>query len=307
MLLFYQGEIMDGRGQTAGTRLFALFADEFSGEIRAANPAILWDLREGDTPDSSAADSLGHLEPLESAKRRAFGYLLPELERYHQTLQTERNRQAAIKEKYGISSLNHLILKLDGDLINLYTRRDDGENVDLVIRNKEEQKARYDYALNALRVGLAQERQLTISTPRFLGAVRVIADTSGDLMSGDPNIEQIGMQIAMQYERACGWTPEDVAKQNLGFDVRSTSPHGEKRYIEVKARAESGAVALTQNEWFKAKRFGEAYWLYVVLNAASAPELYRIHNPAAMLKPDEQVEVRYLVSVQEIRKHAATN
>ena len=56
-----------------------------------------------------------------------------------------------------------------------------------------------------------------------------------------------------------------------------------------------GPVALTQNEWFKARRFQNEYFLYAVLHTASRPELYRIQNPAEVLKPEERVEVRYLV------------
>jgi len=72
------------------------------------------------------------------------------------------------------------------------------------------------------------------------------------------------------------------------------------RYIEVKARAGEGDVALTPNEWFKAKRFKEQYWLYVVANAATNPTLYIINNPAENLKPQEKVEVvRFIVPVEE--------
>ncbi|MEI7846361.1 MAG: helicase-related protein [Chloroflexota bacterium] len=305
-LLFYQGEIMDGHGAVAGTRLFALFDDIFLGEIRAANPAVLWDLKEGSSSPISSAAGSEVRSNLEAIKQQSFIYLLPELEKYRQTLQIERERQAAIKEKYGVRSLVHLILKLDGDLIGLYTRRDIGENVDLAIRNKEELKTHYEQALSELRTALSRERNLTLSTPRFLGAARVVADTSGDLLASDPDIEKIGMQVTMQYERAQGWTPEDVAKQNLGFDIRSTSPEGNKRYIEVKARSEVGIVALTQNEWFKARRFGDEYFLYVVLNAATQPELYRIQNPAASLSPDEQIEIRYVVSLSSILKPGKT-
>jgi len=75
----------------------------------------------------------------------------------------------------------------------------------------------------------------------------------------------VGMQVTMAYEREQGRVPEDVSAENLGFDVRSTDPDsGQKRYIEVKARAKVGPVALTQNEWFKASRFGSEFYLYVV-------------------------------------------
>jgi superfamily II DNA or RNA helicase len=291
-LLFYQGEILDGRGQVTGTRLFALFVDLNSGEIKAVNPALLWDLKDCGTNQASV--------DVEGLKKKAFSILLPELEKYRATLLAERERQAAIKEKYGVRSLEHLILKLDGDLIGLYSRRDLGENVERFIKPKEDQKADYEHALQELRTGLLQERSLTIGAPRFIGMVRVVPEIDASVMVSDEDMEHIGMEVTMAYERAQGWEPEDVAKENLGFDVRSTSPDGHKRYIEVKARAGMGAVALTQNEWFKAKRFQEEYYLYAVLNAAREPTLYRIQNPAALLMPEEQVEVRYLVSVNEI-------
>jgi len=44
------------------------------------------------------------------------------------------------------------------------------------------------------------------------------------------------------------------------------------------------------NEWFKARRFGDDYYLYVVLNAATDPRLYIIRNPAARLQAEERVE-----------------
>ena len=59
-------------------------------------------------------------------------------------------------------------------------------------------------------------------------------------------------------------------------------------------------MALTQNEWFKAGRFGSDYYLYVVLNTATQSELYTIQDPASNLQPEERVEVRYLVPVSDI-------
>jgi hypothetical protein len=302
VILFYQGEIRDGQGEVAGTRLFALYADKYSGEVQPTNPAVLWDLMEGSPSSQSSLPKMGEENDLDNLKRQAWSSLLPGLEEYRQSLLSERQRQAAIKEKYGLKSLEGLVLKLDGDLIRLYDRRERGENVDLVIRNKTEQKERYDAALETLQRNLARERNLTLSMPRFLGSVRVVPASvcvESNEMISDAEIEQIGMQVAMEFERNAGWTPEDVSMQNLGFDVRSTSPD-KKRYIEVKARAAVGPVSLTQNEWFKAQRFQEDYYLYAVLNAVSQPQLYRIQNPATVLQPDEQMEVRYLVSVGDI-------
>ena len=298
VLLFYEGNVQDGLGQVAGRRLFALYADLSTGETHPANPALLWDMAEGGEPSD------GPSPDLEGIKQRCLSALLPVLAEYREKLQAERDHQAGIKEKYGVKSLEHLILRLDGDLIGLYDRRERGDKVDLPIHNKEEQKRDYEEALVILQRTVDQERSLTMGMPRFVGAVRVVPASQADAvveMVEDPDIELVGMEVTMDYEQEQGRVPEDVATQNLGFDVRSTDPEtDQKRYIEVKARSKVGPVALTQNEWFKASRFGPEFYLYVVLNAASQPQLYIIQDPASNLQPEERVEVRYLVPVGDI-------
>ena len=105
----------------------------------------------------------------------------------------------------------------------------------------------------------------------------------------------------MAYERRAGQLPEDVSAEKVGYDIRSILPDGSgMRYIEVKARAGTVKIALTQNEWFAAQRLGDEYWLYVVMDAATTPRLYLIRNPAAHLKPDEKVQVvRYIVAQEQ--------
>ena len=120
-------------------------------------------------------------------------------------------------------------------------------------------------------------------------------------MVSDPEVEKIGMDVTKEYETKNNRKPEDVSAENLGFDIRSIDKSGKKRYIEVKARADIGAIALTQNEWFKAKRFGNDYYLYVVYRAVTNPELLIIQNPAEKLKPEEKIEVvRFLIDKKQI-------
>ncbi len=294
VLLFYRGEVKDGKNEVAGTRLFALFADRLTGNINVVNPAILWDLQEGGKEDMTAIS-------LEIIRSQALSYLLPELETYRQKLLKERNHQAEIKEKYGLKSLETLNINLDGDLINLQIRQDQGEKVDIVIRNKKEQKEHYELAINELVKNLKQERSLTISMPWFLGAARILPAASAPQMENDPKAEQIAMQRALSFEKENGRKPEDVSTQNLGFDIRSIGEDCQKRFIEVKGRTGSGPVALTQNEWFKAQRFQNDYFLYVVLNTGSNQDLFVIQNPTIVLKSEEQYDVRFLVPLKEIK------
>lgn len=60
-------------------------------------------------------------------------------------------------------------------------------------------------------------------------------------------------------------------------------------------------MAFTQNEWFKAKRFKDDYYLYAVMPTSNNPRLYIIQNPAENLKIDEKIEVvRFLISANGI-------
>ncbi|RKY12726.1 MAG: hypothetical protein DRP82_06465 [Planctomycetota bacterium] len=118
----------------------------------------------------------------------------------------------------------------------------------------------------------------------------------------------MGMRIAMEYERQNGRRPEDVSEQKLGFDIRSLDPAAKKtRYIEVKARSRVGPVSLTINEWFKAQRFGDDYYLYVIYNAREAPSLHIIRNPAQNLTPTQKVEVRFAFLPDQILNKSANS
>jgi len=292
-LLFYEGEIRDGTGNVAGKRLFSFYVTD--GEVKPISPSIIWDLKEGESTDKSSAN-------IEDLKNRALSHVIQTLEHYKEELLGERKRQSEIKQKYGIKSLDHLVLEIDRDLISLYDRKNQGENVDLAIRNKEERKSEYERALVELKEQIEKEKSLSMNMPRFVGVIRVKrAEVVESPMQSDREIEQIGMDVAMRYEMDNQRVPEDVSLQNLGFDIRSTDRDGIVRYIEVKARASMGDVALTQNEWFKAQRFKDDYYLYVILNAATNPELIVIQNPAERLNPEERVEVvRYIVSEEQI-------
>lgn len=91
----------------------------------------------------------------------------------------------------------------------------------------------------------------------------------------------------MQYEKSRGWTPFDVSKGGEHYDIRSESPTGEKRFIEVKGRAETGAIILTGSEVDKLRQLAERAWLYVVTECATpSPHLRTIQDPLAKLTPE---------------------
>jgi superfamily II DNA or RNA helicase len=295
IIWYFEGEVKDGKGETAGKRIFAIY-DDMKNNFTEINPAVLWDFIPIDNPTE-----VPNIENLSQRKEDAKNFARKLIVKYKNEIEEERARQAEIKEKYGIKSLKYLIDKLDEELVLLIEREDKGEEVRLAIQNKEERKKYYQKALDELKEEIKREKTLTISWPRFKGAILVIPKKT-DQMVSDEEIERIGMEIAMEYERSQGREPEDVSKENLGFDIRSRGKD-EIRYIEVKARKDEGDVALTVNEWLKAKRFKENYWLYIVCNAITNPTLYIINNPAENLKVQDKVEVvRFIVPLEEWKK-----
>ena len=124
-------------------------------------------------------------------------------------------------------------------------------------------------------------------------------------MVSDPEIERIAVEVAKQYEISQGRKPVSVEEENCGWDLTSLLEGQVSRYIEVKGRAAGGSVALTPNEWIKAQRFGKDYWLYVVVNCKTNPQLFLIQDPASKLSPKEEVSVvRYMVNLGDWKKAA---
>ena len=133
-------------------------------------------------------------------------------------------------------------------------------------------------------------------------------------MVSDPDIERIAVQAVIDYEQAQGRRHvESVEKDNRGFDLISRRLHPadpqtalEVRFIEVKGRASVGEVALTSNEYHTAERLKDDYWLYVVYNCATKPEVQVIRNPARLEWAEVLQVAHYRVGAGSIMKAAGT-
>jgi len=287
-LWFFEVQINDGNGMVAGKRIYVVYQDDQSN-VKQVSPSILWDLK----PYNATSLQITPNEDL------AVGFVVDNiLPAYLEELRKQREHDAEIKRKYGIRSLQELILKSEEKLIDYETRKAKGEHIpDVVIQNEMRRKEDLKRRKIELERQIEGEINLLPSPPKIIGVAAVLPmGPEDDVLKEDKEIEEIGMRIAMEFEISQGRIPEDVSAQNLGFDIRSKAPDGSYRYIEVKARAREGKIALTPNEWLMAHRLGNEYWLYVVVNASTNPELYTIQNPAEKLKPEEEIKiVRYIV------------
>ncbi len=312
-LWFLRAGVRDGQGEMVGERVFAAF-ERMNGPTRPAqtdvltrkSPAVLLDFQEGPggspipwgdrLPDSTEAVvdwSLDHV-----------------VDRYLNELRQRRLRELQVKERYLRRSLNTLISESNRKLGDYYRRQAAGEDMDRAIAEEEKRKEALIRRRDKRLAEIRQAQHLLPRPPEVIGVAAILPalvvpdpDVAG-AMARDEEVEAIAMRISEEYERAHGREPEDVSAEGLGFDIRSTGPDG-VRYIEVKGRAAVGSVALTRNEWIKAQRFGEDFWLYIVVNCKTEPQLYVLHDPAAVLRPGEDLEaVRYIVHLEAWQRYA---
>ena len=181
----------------------------------------------------------------EQIEREVIGSVISQMEDYKNEKQNERDREANIKEKYGIKSLEDMILKLDGDIIKYQKRKELGDNVDLIMGNKVREKNKYLKSLDELKDQINREKTLTMGMPKFVGMIKVNAEKNvPEPLRNSAEIEKIGMDESIEYEMKHGRIPEDISADNLGFDIRSKGSTDEIRYIEVKARSGIGDCSI---------------------------------------------------------------
>lgn len=301
-LWIVEGEIVDGKRTVAGKRLFAVYQPK-QGQPTLVNPSVLWDLNPvppEELEDKSVEPPSGMLqEDTLLCPQDVLRPILHELETYRDELKAERERFASVRERYTIPTLKSLINAQEAKVAELRYRELAGEKVDLLLHSEMKRLDELEGRLQEIKESLKTETALTIGEIKTIVVLRVmpLPETKldeADGMSEDPTLEAIGLQVAMEYERREGRSPTDVSLQRLGYDIKSRATDGSVRYIEVKTRAHTGSVALTEHEWLKAKQLGDSYWLYIVENAVTNPTLWIIQNPAEKLEPKATV-VQYIV------------
>lgn len=128
---------------------------------------------------------------------------------------------------------------------------------------------------------------LEIVTFKRVAVALVVPDDSLEAKDAyDRNIEAIAIRVARNFEvdrfnaRVIDVSAPHLAK---GYDLESHRANGQIVAIEVKGRAGRGPVQLTENEWPTAVNVRDRYWLYVVVDCATNPLLYRVQDPAFKL------------------------
>jgi hypothetical protein len=210
-----------------------------------------------------------------------------------------RQAECDLRRQYLETTFTDLILELQEQLNDLYQAQlwgqdnpEERQRLERRIQQLRERKATRLAELD-LMLRLSADlpdlvtSALVVPAPEATAINRLTTSQRGVPMRRDDEVERIAMEVALGYERSRGWTPQDVSQDGEHYDVRSESPTGEKRFIEVKGRAQSGAVVLTAPEVDKLRQLGDRAFLYVVTHCQGEhPRLRIIQNPMAHLSPE---------------------
>jgi hypothetical protein len=287
----FSAAVADGRGNALHRRLFAVETN-MDGSMSIRQPTIFLDL----IPSGSAVGvpDGGDLPDREAVE----GYLFEKaLQPFLVEVVSQRERELQTIERHMEISLNELINRQNLRLAELLERQQAGDSSPLIaanIKTTEERLDELNLRLERRRRELGQERQLTVSDIHHHGRAWVLPHPDRrspgiGVVVQDKEVEEIAVRAVTAYEEARGWQVESVEADNRGFDLISRRLHPEDpktaievRFIEVKGRSGVGEIALTTNEYKTAERLKKDFWLYVVYNCSTVPEVHAIQNPARL-------------------------
>ena len=305
----FSATIKDGRGNTLHERLFVV-ETRMNGTSRVQQPTLFLDVIPAtgtpNVPESSQLPSRQQIEQV---------LLTDALQPLLSQVSQEREQEIARIAHHVEISLNTIIDRVQYQFAELMEKINDGSQepgLEGRISQFQDRLDDLNQRLDLRRKELQQERLCTISSIRHLGSAWILPhpERSSPEIAGmvrNDEIERIAVEAVTTYEQARGCEVESVESQNRGFDLISRKPHPEDprtamavRFIEVKGRSAVGDVALTTNEYKTAERLKDDYWLYVVFNCATTPEIHIIRNPAKLgWKPIVKIE-HYQVGAREI-------
>jgi len=314
VLFYLEHSITDGRRDAAGnpriiSRRLQFVEVARDGRLVNAGYAPYLDYTPLTTEQMAAAQSLlGESWLGEGLESRASAHAIKTIVPEH--LREVKTRREAHIDKTLMQVKARLLSEIrywDQRAIEIRAQEEAGRNKGSLNSNNAKQRAdELSGRLQKREAELNRERQITARPPTVLGGALVIpagwfaqaaaADSEAMLHEtappyGAPNkeVERLAMESVMAFERASGFEPRDVSKENRGYDVESRYPanhakSGQLRFIEVKGRvADAETVTVTKNEILTALNKPEDFILALVLIGADG-----VGKPLYLSKPFEQ-------------------
>lgn len=284
-------KIRDGTGKIIDEYLFNYIVSE-NGTIKKVTPKAIWDFEDMNVRiDNEKLDYLTKNVDyfINDAKEK----ILNEIGGFIEEIKEEREKKSEIKEQ---DANNYYRTKIDksNERIKKYNKDlEKGRNMKIAIEREnyevEKSKSKLSVILNELK----KEKNVSPDFPEIKSICLLIPTNAIQEVESSQNelkekVESIAMKTAMTYERKKGREPIDISMKFKGYDIESYGTNY-IRYIEVKGLKGEGTVELTENEWFKAKKLEDDYWLYIVSNSLESEKrtLNMIQNPTSVFPEDE--------------------
>lgn len=306
LAFFIKNQITDNSPSKAEdnvvNELLSLVYQTPDGEFHITSPAKFLDLvppsefaKQVDTPAVKDEEEVIHW---------AFEHITEPLLQETESRVQEDNQK---RREYLETAFEQVILDLSQQINELQGKvfLADSEKVQNQLANKSSRMVELKDRKEKRLSELDQMVELSPKKPEVLGCAYVVPLSEMEYehhfnMHRDDDVEAIAMKVAMDYEFSCGGTPVDVSKDNVGYDIRTTDKDGNKRYVEVKGRAGSDGVMLSENEVNRLQQLGEKAWLYIVMNCKTKPILYRFQNPINNMSFHKLVKgVQYYLTKEE--------
>ncbi|MEM1945175.1 MAG: DUF3883 domain-containing protein, partial [Nitrososphaerota archaeon] len=287
----------DGYGNPRDGKVLALISRD--NTVYEVDPRIVWDLeRDTQSDESPGQDIRASMHSIRGVLEKRRRDLIKRVEERLRThVETSRNIVITYYSK-----------KMDEteQLISEYeTRVAESPHYNRLLEQK---KANLQALKNEMMKKLEELNELlSVSDDvELIGLASVRAINKGDALEAKLVVERTGIKAVLEYEEERAGTDEekrarirDVSREYRGYDVESFD-----RVIEVKAFVTTGPLEMTSHEWETAKRMSEYYWLYVVKNALTKPEVVPIQDPvrkfAQKVRKQPVIDYKYVIDDWEL-------
>jgi len=272
-LFAYRVKVFDGHQELRNEKLVLLHCS-ISGEIRPIDEKSVWDYSSKTAPSD--------MPPLDSnfiAFTNKISNIAADIKNeLDQTL----NEYIKQYRHFARSEANAQVLQIDNSIKHAEATKTTDPTYVEIIRDLELQKEKIKEKWEKRNREIAQLTNTSCSW-ELLGLALIVPD---EHMRENVRIEQAGIKAVLQYEHSRATKPEqqnmihDVSDKSCGYDIESF----ENRHIEVKSFTTTGSPSLTPHEWDIARRYGDDYWLYIVEDSVTSPQIHVRQNPYELYK-----------------------
>jgi ERCC4-related helicase len=272
LLYLYRLVVRDGAGRERDGKLIALLYSD--GKVTEVDPRFVWDLEpaKGQSLDDY---QIGLVEEgLRATTKEAYRILGQVKDGVDRKLQEiKRKTEGAI-----IAYYSKKIKECDERIQDYERKLHESPHFKGLIAIEDNKRKEHSRKLKEELKRLESEYR-TIAFYEPVGLAIIVREKDG--LDERLVVERAGIKAVIEYEqKRAGGDQEkldrikDVSAMFKGYDVESFD-----RVIEVKSFKGTGPVEMTSHEWQTALRMKDMYWLYVVENALTRPNIHTINNP----------------------------